>query len=261
MDRQMKPSIQNSETAILMIPHTTDARHNTTVHYQNRHLEIRLWSSTPPAGYKWRYSSVWISLEVIQRNRAKLWNIRPRTPSDNPCTHRMATLPHGIFIPSHCQVRSQKPDILLYCSETQPTTSTLESLSIWIWPESHPHPRHTDGAICHGPCSVTFFLKNNQRMAPTESPMMAASPLFSATITTGHLHRTYIGAPSEYFLHSATTKTTWILIIVITNQHHVLSTTAQPQPHHAPHMFHVPGQSGIRVSLLYVHSTTICSSQ
>jgi len=97
--------------------------------------------------------------------------------------------------------------------------------------------------LYHGLCSVTFFPKNNQRMAPTESPMMAASPLFGATITTGHLRRTYIGTPSEYFLHSATTKTTYILIIVITNQHHVLSTTAQPQPHHAPHTFHVPGQS------------------
>ena len=85
--------------------------------------------------------------------------------------------------------------------------------------------------------------KNNQRTAPTESPMMAASPLFSAIITTSHLRRTYISAPSEYFLHSATTNTTCILIIVITNQHHVLSTAAQPQPHHAPHMFHVLGQS------------------
>ena len=73
--------------------------------------------------------------------------------------------------------------------------------------------------------------------------MMAASPLFSATITTGHPHQTYIGAPSEYFLHSATTNTTCILIIVITNQHHVFSTAAQPHPHHAPHMFHVLGQS------------------
>jgi len=43
--------------------------------------------------------------------------------------------------------------------------------------------------------------------------------------------------------YSDTTNQTCILIIVITNQHHVLSTTAQPQPHHAPHMFHVPGQS------------------
>jgi len=58
---------------------------------------------------------------------------------------------------------------------------------------------------CHGPCSVTFFPKNNHRTAPTESPMMAASPLFSATITTSHLRRTYIRALSEYFLHSATT--------------------------------------------------------
>jgi len=73
--------------------------------------------------------------------------------------------------------------------------------------------------------------------------MMATSPLFSATITTGHPRRTYIGAPSEYFLHSTTTNTTCILIIVITNQHHVLSTAAPPEPHHAPHTFHVPGQS------------------
>ena len=73
--------------------------------------------------------------------------------------------------------------------------------------------------------------------------MMATSPLFSATITTGHPCRTYIGAPSEYFPYSDTTNQTCILIIVITNQHHVLSTAAQPQPHHAPHMFHVLGQS------------------
>ena len=97
--------------------------------------------------------------------------------------------------------------------------------------------------VCHGPCLVTFFPKNNQRMAPMESPMMATSPLFSATITTGHPRRTYIRAPSEYFPYSNTTNKTCILIIVITNQHHVLSTTAQPEPHHAPHMFHVPGQS------------------
>jgi len=66
---------------------------------------------------------------------------------------------------------------------------------------------------------------------------------YSNTITTGHPCRTYIGAPSEYFPYSDTTNQTCILIIVITNQHHVLSTTAQPQPHHAPHTFHVPGQS------------------
>jgi len=70
--------------------------------------------------------------------------------------------------------------------------------------------------------------------------MMAASPFFSATITTGHPHWTYIGAPPEYFLHSDTTNKTCIPIIVITNQHHVLSTAAQPEPHHT---FHVPGQS------------------
>jgi len=96
---------------------------------------------------------------------------------------------------------------------------------------------------CHGLCLVTFFPKNNQRMAPTESPMMATSPLFSATITIGHPRQTYIGAPSEYFPYSNTTNTTCILIIVITNQHHVLSTAAQPEPHHASHTFHIPGQS------------------
>jgi len=73
--------------------------------------------------------------------------------------------------------------------------------------------------------------------------MMAASPLFSATITIGHPRRTYIRAPLEYFPYSNTTNKTCIFIIVITNQHHVLSTTARPEPHHAPHMFHVPGQS------------------
>jgi len=88
-----------------------------------------------------------------------------------------------------------------------------------------------------------FFPKNNQRMALTEPPMMAASSLFSATITISHPCWTYIGAPSEYFPYSDTTNTTCILIIVITNQHHVLSTAAQPEPHHAPHTFHVPGQS------------------
>ena len=52
--------------------------------------------------------------------------------------------------------------------------------------------------------------------------MMAASPLFSATITTGHPRQTHIGAPSEHSLHSVTTKPTCILIIVITNQHSTL---------------------------------------
>ena len=96
---------------------------------------------------------------------------------------------------------------------------------------------------CHGPCSVTFFPKNNQRMAPTESPMMAASPLFSATI--------YHQPPSLDLYQSSVRilpplryhQQTYILIIVITNQHHVPSTAAQPEPHHAPHMFHVSGQS------------------
>ena len=34
-----------------------------------------------------------------------------------------------------------------------------------------------------------------------------------------------------------------IPIIAIANQHHAQSTAAQPEPHHAPHTFHVVGQS------------------
>ena len=49
----------------------------------------------------------------------------------------------------------------------------------------------------------TFFPKNNQRMAPKESPMMAAPPLFSATITTGHLRQTYIGDRKSTRLNSS----------------------------------------------------------
>jgi len=58
---------------------------------------------------------------------------------------------------------------------------------------------------CHGPCSVTFFLKNNQRTAPTESLMMATSPLFSATLTIGHPRWNYIGPPSDFIPYSNTT--------------------------------------------------------
>jgi len=59
---------------------------------------------------------------------------------------------------------------------------------------------------CHGPCLVTFFPKNNHWTAPAESLMMATSSLFSATLTTSHLRRTYIGPLSEFFLYSDTTK-------------------------------------------------------
>jgi len=84
--------------------------------------------------------------------------------------------------------------------------------------------------------------------------MMAASPFFSATFTTGHPHRTYIGAPSEYFLYSATTNKTCIPIIVITNQHHVLSTAAQPEPHHALHTFYVQANHIVHAPVLKVMS-------
>jgi len=52
---------------------------------------------------------------------------------------------------------------------------------------------------------------------------------------------TFVGLISE--LCQNTSQQTCILIIAITNQHHVLSTAAPPEPHHAPHMFHVSGQS------------------
>jgi len=38
-----------------------------------------------------------------------------------------------------------------------------------------------------------------------ESPMMATSPFFSATLTTSHPHQTYIGPLSEFILYSDTT--------------------------------------------------------
>jgi len=77
-----------------------------------------------------------------------------------------------------------------------------EAIGSIIWPVVVSRPDGAYAVGCHGPCSVMFFPKNNQRTALTESLMMAASPLFSATIITGHPRWTYIGAPSEYFLHS-----------------------------------------------------------
>ena len=53
------------------------------------------------------------------------------------------------------------------------------------------------------------------------------------------LYRSSVGILPPLRYHQQTC----ILIIVITNQHHVLSTAAQPEPHHAPHTFHFPGQS------------------
>jgi len=130
-----------------------------------------------------------------------------------------------------------------------------------------------------------FFPKNNQRTALTESPMMAALPLFSATITTGHPCRTYIGAPSEYFLHSDTTnKPAFLSLSLPTStmcylpQHNqsptMLHTCSMFQANHIAHapVLEVMGLGhhkdlrgfklapfGVQVSSLYVHSTTICS--
>ena len=92
--------------------------------------------------------------------------------------------------------------------------------------------------LCHGPCSVTFFLKNKHRMALTEPPMMATSPLFSATLTISHPRRTYIRPPSDFIPYSDTNNKSAFLIIAITNQHHALfyrSTTRAP-----PCSTHIP---------------------
>jgi len=151
------------------------------------------------------------------------------------------------------------------------------------------HEWNSGSGGCHGPCSVTFFLKNNQRMAPTESPMMATSPLFSATLTIGHPHWNYIRPLSDFIPYSDTTNKSAFLSLPLPTSTMRYSTAAQPEPHHAPHTFHVSGQSycartssrghGFRlpqglariwVSILWhpseyesfrymFHSTTICS--
>jgi len=107
----------------------------------------------------------------------------------------------------------------------------------WQWHCCCPHHHHclTDATMsplpwqhqgisttivsCHSPCLVTFFPKDNHRMAPMESPMMATSPLFSATLTTSHPHQTYIGPPLEIILYSDTT-----------NNHHSYHCHYQPAP-------------------------------
>jgi len=73
--------------------------------------------------------------------------------------------------------------------------------------------------------------------------MMATSPLFSATFTTSHPHQTYIGPPSEFFLYSNTTNKSAFLSLPLPTSTMRYSTAAQPEPHHAPHTFHVIGQS------------------
>jgi len=139
--------------------------------------------------------------------------------------------------------------------------------------------------LCHGPCSVTFFPKNNHRMALMESSMMATSPLFSATFTTSHPRRNYIGPPLDFIPYSDTTNKPAFLSLPLPTSTMRYSTAAQPEPHH----FHVLGQSyhactssqghwswspqglaRIWVSILWhpleyeyfcnmFHSTTICS--
>ena len=95
-----------------------------------------------------------------------------------------------------------------------------------LWSTSEQNFSNTIESCCHGLCSVTFFPKNNHRMAPMESPMMATLPLFSATFTTSHPHQTYIGPPSEFFLYSDTTNKSSFLSLSLPT-----STTHYPLQH------------------------------
>jgi len=72
---------------------------------------------------------------------------------------------------------------------------------------------------------------------------MATSPLFSATLTIGHPHQTHIGPPSDFISYSNTTNKSAFLSLPLPTSTMRYSTTAQPEPHHAPHTFHVLGQS------------------
>jgi len=63
---------------------------------------------------------------------------------------------------------------------------------------------------------------------------MAALPLFSATITIGHLHQTYIGAPSEYSLQSDTTNKPAFLSLPLPTS----TMCYLPQHNQSPTMLH-----------------------
>jgi len=90
------------------------------------------------------------------------------------------------------------------------------------------------GRNCHGPCLVTFFPKNNHQTAPTESLMMATSPLFSATLTTSHPCQTYIRPPSEFILYSDTTNKSSFLSLPLPTS----TTCYLPQHNQSPTMLH-----------------------
>jgi len=69
--------------------------------------------------------------------------------------------------------------------------------------------------------------------------MMATSPLFSATFTTSHPCRTYIGPPSEYFLYSDTTNKPAFLSLPLPT-----STMCHlPQHNQSPTMLHTCSMS------------------
>jgi len=125
--------------------------------------------------------------------------------------------------------------IILQCLPKDADSNPRDAM--W-WPELM-----TSRTCCHGPWLVTFFLKNNHWMALMESLMMAISPLFSATLTTSHPRRTYIGPLSKFFPYSDTTNKSAFLSLPLPTSTMPYSTAAQPEPHHTPHTFHVVGQS------------------
>ena len=69
--------------------------------------------------------------------------------------------------------------------------------------------------------------------------MMAVSPLFSATITTGHPRRTYIRALSEYFLYSNTTNKPAFLSLPLPTS----TMCYLPQHNQSPTMLHTHSMS------------------
>jgi len=81
---------------------------------------------------------------------------------------------------------------------------------------------------------VTFFLKNNHRMAPTESLMMTTSPIVLYHPYHQPACQTYIGFPSEFILYSTTSrKSSFLSLPLPTSTMHYL-----PQHNQRPTKLH-----------------------
>jgi len=72
--------------------------------------------------------------------------------------------------------------------------------------------------------------KKNHQTALKESLMMATLPLFSATLTTSHPCRTYIGPLSEFILYSDTTNKSSLLLLPLPTS----TTCYLPQHNQSP---------------------------